>query len=122
MEVLDPVCQPPEGENKRITRSMRGISKLKVPYVGTVSMVNSKPKSSSKVAGKASSRIACVVSSSEPQTVNQALSLPHWKNAMKEEICALKRNHTWQLVPYDSNLRIVDCKWVFKINLRLMVR
>lgn len=33
---------------------------------------------------------------------------------MEEEFNALKKNNTWQLVPYNSDLRIVDYKWIFK--------
>jgi hypothetical protein len=35
---------------------------------------------------------------------------------METEFTALKRNHTWRLVPPRSGLNIIDCKWVFKIK------
>lgn len=37
---------------------------------------------------------------SEPISTSEALSLPRWKNVMKDEFDALIRNKTWTLVPY----------------------
>ena len=36
---------------------------------------------------------------------------------MEEEIAALSRNHTWELVPYQGQ-KVVDCKWVFKTKFK----
>lgn len=68
---------------KRITRSMRGIVKPKTPYVGTATTGNPTTK---------------------PQSVNEALSIPHWKQAMEDEFNALQRNQMWELVPYHHDL------------------
>ena len=38
----------------------------------------------------------------QPTSVAQALSSPHWKQAMDEEVAALARNQTWTLVPPSS--------------------
>lgn len=100
-----PEAQQPQGkraqteqdehhESSRIvTRSMKGISKPKTPYVGSIT-VNS--------------------TDTEPQSVTEALSIPHWKQAMKDEFHALQKNQTWELVPYHCDLSIVDCKWIYK--------
>ncbi|GKU93013.1 hypothetical protein SLEP1_g6653 [Rubroshorea leprosula] len=54
----------------------------------------------------------------EPKTVKQALKLPHWVDAMKEELEALHNNNTWTLVPSPSpQTNIVGSKWVFKTKL-----
>ena len=37
---------------------------------------------------------------------------------MKEEIAALKRNQTWELVPKPRDLEPIACKWVYKIKRR----
>lgn len=66
--------------NRVVTRSMRGISKPKVPYIGTTT---SQPVT-------------------EPNSVSEALTNSHWKRAMEEEINDLHKNHTWELVPYHS--------------------
>ena len=35
---------------------------------------------------------------------------------MEQEYQALKKNHTWDLVPLPSNRKAVDCKWVFRVK------
>jgi hypothetical protein len=46
----------------------------------------------------------------------EALSIPQWKDAMKDEYAALMRNITWRLVPPQHGRNVIDCKWVFKIK------
>lgn len=57
----------------------------------------------------------------EPTSVNDAKESPDWskwKQAMEEEIQALRRNNTWTLVPRPQNKRTVKNKWVFKAKLK----
>jgi histone deacetylase 1/2 len=54
--------------------------------------------------------------SAEPGSLNVALSSPHWKAAMDQEIDALHHNGTWSLVPLVRNHNIIDCKWVCKVK------
>ncbi|XP_074293384.1 uncharacterized protein LOC141620405 [Silene latifolia] len=49
-----------------------------------------------------------------PNTVKQALVLPHWRQAMQDEYDALARNNTWTLVPRSSAHNVVGCKWVYR--------
>jgi hypothetical protein len=35
---------------------------------------------------------------------------------MNSEFDALLLNGTWQLVPHTSNMKVVGCKWVFKLR------
>jgi len=35
---------------------------------------------------------------------------------MASEMDALLWNDTWSLVPYDSSLNILGCKWVFRVT------
>ncbi|GKV34540.1 hypothetical protein SLEP1_g42906 [Rubroshorea leprosula] len=54
----------------------------------------------------------------EPRLIRKALQLPHWVNAMKEELVAFHRNNTWTLVPAPSmQINIVGSKWVFRTKL-----
>ena len=36
---------------------------------------------------------------------------------MEEELAALWKNTTWELVPLSPHMNIVGCKWVFKTKL-----
>ena len=37
---------------------------------------------------------------------------------MKEEINALEKNQTWELVPKPRDVKPISCKWVYKIKTR----
>lgn len=52
----------------------------------------------------------------EPKSVQQALSIPAWKDAMESEFQALMKNNTWVLVPYSSIMNLVTNKWVFRVK------
>ncbi|GKU94201.1 hypothetical protein SLEP1_g7727 [Rubroshorea leprosula] len=53
----------------------------------------------------------------EPKSIKTALKMPHWFAAMQEELDALKKNNTWELVPCPPGANIVGSKWVFKTKL-----
>lgn len=55
----------------------------------------------------------------EPLTVSDAqksADWPRWKAAMDEELEALNKNQTWQLVVRPKNARPIKNKWVFKLK------
>ncbi|KAL6327017.1 hypothetical protein AAG906_013184 [Vitis piasezkii] len=54
----------------------------------------------------------------EPETFAEAFQNPDWSKAMKEEIAALKRNQTWELVPKPRDVEPISYKWVYKIKRR----
>jgi hypothetical protein len=37
---------------------------------------------------------------------------------MAEEIAALERTGTWDLVPCPPHVRLITCKWVYKVKTR----
>jgi hypothetical protein len=53
-----------------------------------------------------------------PSTYQEASSLPEWQLAMSEELAALDRTGTWEIVPLPSCAVPITCKWVFKIKFR----
>ncbi|RVW12475.1 Retrovirus-related Pol polyprotein from transposon RE2 [Vitis vinifera] len=54
----------------------------------------------------------------EPQTYREASTDPLWQIAMKEELDALTKNHTWDLVTLPPRQSVVGCKWIYKIRTR----
>ncbi|RVX00672.1 Retrovirus-related Pol polyprotein from transposon TNT 1-94 [Vitis vinifera] len=54
----------------------------------------------------------------EPQTYHEASTDPLWQIAMKEELDALTKNHTWDLVTLPPGQSVVGCKWIYKIKTR----
>lgn len=49
----------------------------------------------------------------EPKSITQALKSPIWRKAMDEEVTALVRNKTWNLVQPSTSQNVIGCKWVF---------
>ena len=53
---------------------------------------------------------------SSPSSLNEALSDDRWTKAMKEEMDALQKNQTWDLVPLPRGKKRVGCQWVYTIK------
>ncbi|KAE8706377.1 hypothetical protein F3Y22_tig00110393pilonHSYRG00025 [Hibiscus syriacus] len=54
----------------------------------------------------------------EPETFEEASQSSEWMTAMKEEIDALQQNQTWDLVLKIKDVKLISCKWVYKIKRR----
>jgi hypothetical protein len=52
----------------------------------------------------------------EPRSFREAHTNPFWQNAMSEELNALSKTHTWDLVDLPPGKTAVGYKWVFKIK------
>ena len=55
----------------------------------------------------------------EPSTLQEAMSssdASHWMTAMQEEMEALHKNKTWELVPLPQGRKAIGNKWIFKIK------
>jgi hypothetical protein len=52
----------------------------------------------------------------EPTTYREASSIPEWQLAMCEELAALDRTVTWDIVPLPSFVVPITSKWVFKFK------
>lgn len=52
----------------------------------------------------------------EPRSYNEAIKHDCWRKAMEDEIAALERNNTWNLVDLPPSKKTVGCKWVYKIK------
>jgi hypothetical protein len=55
----------------------------------------------------------------EPIRLKDAMSGPFkekWKESMRAELEAHKKNHTWDLVEREPNMNVIQAKWVYKIK------
>jgi hypothetical protein len=52
----------------------------------------------------------------EPHSFREAHTNPFWQNAMSEELHALTKTHTWDLVDLPLGKTAVGSKWVYKIK------
>ena len=55
-------------------------------------------------------------SASEPTSHITAMEHLLWRQAMNDEFQTLLKNKTWYLVPPHVGLKVIDCKWVFKLK------
>ncbi|TQD71560.1 hypothetical protein C1H46_042906, partial [Malus baccata] len=53
---------------------------------------------------------------SVPNKLQDALKDPKWKKAMIEEMEALRKNSTWELVALPEGKKPVGCRWVFTVK------
>ncbi|GMP81639.1 hypothetical protein CsSME_00036279 [Camellia sinensis var. sinensis] len=51
-----------------------------------------------------------------PRNIQEALDDPNWKLAVMEEMNALRRSGTWEIVDLPKDKKTVGCKWVFTIK------
>ncbi|KAK9120307.1 hypothetical protein Syun_017924 [Stephania yunnanensis] len=52
----------------------------------------------------------------EPASYDEAKDYSAWEAAMQEEIEALHKNQTWELVPKPENCKPITCKWVYRLK------
>lgn len=50
----------------------------------------------------------------EPTCYSQAMKFPEWHSAMDVKFNALLHIKTWRLVPFQPNMNVIGCKWVFR--------
>ncbi|KAM5555122.1 hypothetical protein ABKV19_023158, partial [Rosa sericea] len=51
-------------------------------------------------------------------SVQDALADPKWTQAMNEELEALQKNSTWDIVTMPAGKKTVGCRWVFTVKLK----
>ena len=55
---------------------------------------------------------------SEPLGIEEALKKKVWLNSMKEELEAIERNKTWELIKLRKKKKAINVIWVFKVKLK----
>lgn len=51
-----------------------------------------------------------------PKSIQEAMSNPQWKNAVDDEMKALKLNDTWTVVDRPQDKPTVGCRWIFTVK------
>ncbi|KAL8126916.1 hypothetical protein AgCh_014006 [Apium graveolens] len=52
----------------------------------------------------------------EPISYKQVVKHSIWCEAMSVELAALEANHTWSVEPFPPGKKIVECKWLYKVE------
>ena len=52
----------------------------------------------------------------EPESYAEAAKDAHWRAAMEEEMHALAENETWDLVDAPKVVKLIGCRWVYKVK------
>lgn len=52
----------------------------------------------------------------EPFSYKEASKIPHWVDAMEDELHALDKNHTWEITDLPNDKKPIGCKWIYKIK------
>ena len=61
----------------------------------------------------------CMVSTDEPMNYEEASREEAWKKALIEEMQAIDRSNTWELVPPPIRCKTIGLKWIFKLKRNL---
>ena len=62
--------------------------------------------------------LTIIITLHKPHIYQEASTDPSWQIAMKKELDALFKNHTWDLVTFPPRKSVVGCKWIYKIKTR----
>ena len=58
--------------------------------------------------------LVCLFSDCEPMNLKEAVGNKNWKDAMDEEIKAIKKNDIWELASLLKGNKAIGVKWVYK--------
>lgn len=51
-----------------------------------------------------------------PKIVEEALQDQNWVQTMHEEMKALEKNKTWEMMPKPKGVQPVGCRWAFNVK------
>ena len=52
----------------------------------------------------------------EPESYAEATKDANWRAAMEEEMRALAKNETWELVDAPKGVKSIGCRWMYKVK------
>ena len=58
----------------------------------------------------------CLFADCEPTRFEEAMPDKKWRDAMDEEIKAIKKNDTWELATLPTRKKTTSVKWVYKLK------
>lgn len=90
-----PLPPPTVNDHAMVTRGKEGIRKPNPKYALHVTQTTVK----------------------EPKTVASALKHPGWTAAMTDEVDSFVETKTFSLVPYQPDMNVLGCRWVFKTKI-----
>ena len=53
-----------------------------------------------------------------PKSIKDAMQVLEWKDVILEEMRALEKNQTWELIDLPKEKRTIGCKWVFTVKFK----
>jgi hypothetical protein len=60
--------------------------------------------------------LANLINDCEPSCFDEGTGVKEWDGAMNDEMNALIKNQTWDLVPKPKEVKPITCKWVYKVK------
>ena len=60
--------------------------------------------------------ISAIDSIRVPASVQEALKDKNWIQAMNEEMHALEKNGTWEIIEKPNDKRPVGCRWIYTVK------
>ncbi|RVW66876.1 Retrovirus-related Pol polyprotein from transposon TNT 1-94 [Vitis vinifera] len=54
-----------------------------------------------------------------PKNIQEAFEIPEWKETVMEEIRALEKNETWEVMNLPRGKKPVGCKWIFTVKYKV---
>ncbi|XP_071711041.1 uncharacterized protein [Rutidosis leptorrhynchoides] len=109
---------PEERENDGVSQTQEEASSEEVPtQVRRITREKRQPRHLSDY--EVNTITTCFFSgglTKEPTCYEEAKDSPDWRKSMQEEIDALEKNETWEVVKKPEACKPVTCKWVYRLK------
>ena len=116
--VNDCVTNPSVGY-KLPPRQNRGVPPHRFSPEGKVKYPIANYVSCNKLAPERQTMVSNMESIHVPTRVEEALKDPKWAKAMDEEMLALQKNNTWEVMKLPIGKKTVGCRWVFTVKYKV---